>query len=139
LEELTIGDHEAWFLKNLALSTGCPEGLFYSIRQLAELEPVIASQAALLRERDGAIEAQGQLLVERWNAIEEMNGMIVDRDRCIAAQDAMIQERWHAMQEMSRIIDERQEEIRDLRSDRLVKLALRLRKAMRWLRLDSDL
>jgi hypothetical protein len=68
-----------------------------------------------------------------------MNGMIVDRDRCIAAQDAMIQERWHAMQEMSRIIDERQEEIRDLRSDRLVKLALRLRKAMRWLRLDSDL
>jgi len=146
LEELTVGDQETWFLKNLAWATGCPEDLFRSVRQLAEFKHVIASQAALLQERWGAIrdmsgviierdrtiEAQGQLLADRLNAIEQMNGMIEERDRCVTAQDAMIQERWQTMQEMS-------EEITDLRSDRLVKLALRVRKAMRWLRSDSNL
>ncbi len=139
MEELTIGGRENWFLKNLALATGCPEDLFYSVRQLAELKPVIASQATLLQEIDGTIEAQGQLLIDRWNAIDQMNGMIVDRDRCIAAQDAMIQERWQAMQAMGRAIGEQQKEIMDLRSDRLVKLALRARQAIRWLRPDRDL
>jgi glycosyltransferase involved in cell wall biosynthesis len=161
LEELTVGGRETWFLENLALAEGFPEDLFHSVRQLAEFKHVIASQAALLQERwsaihdmteaiierDGTIEAQAQLLVDRLNAIEQMNGMIVERDRCIAAQDDMLQERyrsmaaqddmlqerWHAMQEMSRAIAERQEEIKGLRSDRLVQLALRVRKAMRWL------
>jgi len=153
LEELTVGDRETWFLKNLAWVTGCPEDLFRSVRQLAEFKREISSQAALLQERwnaihemsgviierDRTIEAQGQLLVDRWNAIEQMNGMIEERDRCIAAQDVMIQERWHTMQEMSRVIVERQEEIMNLRSDRLVKLALRVRKAMGWLRADRGL
>lgn len=153
LEELTVGDQETWFLKNLAWVTGCPEDLFRSVRQLADFKREISSQAALLQERwntihemngviierDRAIEAQGQLLVDRWNAIEQMNGMIEERDRCMAAQDVMIQERWHAMQEMGRVIVERQEEIMNLRSDRLVKLALRVRKAMGWLRSDRGL
>jgi uncharacterized protein (DUF3084 family) len=161
LEELTVGERETRFLKNLALAVGFPEELFHSVRQLAEFKDVIAGQAALLQERwsaihemtediierDRTIEAQAQLLVDRLNAIEQMNGMIEERDRCIAAQgdmlqeryrsmaaqEDMLQERWHAMQEMSRVIAERQEEIKGLRSDRLVQLALRVRKAMRWL------
>ncbi|MDP1644125.1 MAG: glycosyltransferase [Thiobacillus sp.] len=153
MEELTSGQGGTWLMRKLAETSACPEGIFHSVRQLAEREQTIASQAALLQERwsaihdmngviierDEAIEAQGQLLVDRWNAIEQMNGMIEERDRCIAAQDAMIQERWHTMQEMSRVIVERQEEIMDLRSDRLVKLALCVRKAMRWLRSDRGL
>jgi glycosyltransferase involved in cell wall biosynthesis len=189
LEELTVGERETRFLKNLALAVGFPEELFHSVRQLAEFKDVIAGQAALLQERwsaihemtediierDRTIEAQAQLLVDRLNAIEQMNGMIEERDRCIAAQgdmlqeryrsmaaqddmirerdrciaaqedmlqeryrsmaaqEDMLQERWHAMQEMSRVIAERQEEIKGLRSDRLVQLALRVRKALRWL------
>ena len=87
----------------------------------------------MIEERDRGIAAQEAMIQERWQAMQEMKGMIEERDRCIAAQEAMIQERWHTMQEMSRVIVERQEEIMDLRSDRLVKLVLLVRKAMRWL------
>ena len=147
-------------MRKIAETSACPEGIFHSVRQLAEREQAIVAQDRLIEERfeiiqrmsseianrdqvianrDQVIASQAELIEERWRAMQEMKGMIEARDRCIAAQETLIQERWNAMQEMSRVIVERQEEIMNLRSDRLVKFALRVRKAMRWLRSDRVL
>ena len=160
MEELTAGQGGTWIMRKIAETSACPEGIFHSVRQLAEREQAIVAQDRLIEERfeiiqrmsseianrdqvianrDQVIASQAELIEERWRAMQEMKGMIEARDRCIAAQETLIQERWNAMQEMSRVIVERQEEIMNLRSDRLVKFALRVRKAMRWLRSDRVL
>ena len=102
MEALTSGQERTWLMRKIAAAAACPEGIFHSVRQLAE--------------REQAIEAQDRLIEERFEIIQRMNDEIANRDQVIASQAELIEERWRAMQDMTKEIDNRDSWIADLQS-----------------------
>ena len=100
MEELTAGQGGAWLMRKIAATSAYPEGIFHSVRQLAE--------------REQAIEAQDRLIDERFEIIQRMNGEIANRDQIISAQKSLIDDRQEAMQEMQREIEARGLSINEL-------------------------
>jgi len=69
-----------WILKELAEAASIPGNLFRSVAHLAEQEICIASQTALIEEKDRGIEAQTQLINERDQYIDELRSEISDQN-----------------------------------------------------------
>ncbi len=97
MEELTSGQGGTWLMRKIAETSAYPEGIFHSVRQLAE--------------REQAIEAQERLIEERFEIIERMNSEVANRDQVIASQADLIEERWRAMKHMTQEIANRDQVI----------------------------
>jgi glycosyltransferase involved in cell wall biosynthesis len=127
-----------WMLKGMAEAAAYPGALFRSIGNLAEREAEVETQRVLIEERlqvirkmgeeiakrDEAIAAQAALIEERWQTIQHMSDEIAHRDEAIAGQKALIETRWEVMQATER-------DLAALKADRLVRLALRVRRLAR--------
>lgn len=102
MEELTSVQGGSWLMRKIAEKSACPEGIFHSVRQLAE--------------REQAIEAQDRLIEERFEIIQRMSSEIANRDQAIASQAELIEARWRAMEHMTQEIANRDGWIADLQS-----------------------
>ena len=76
-------------------------------QMLEERWTAMQSMEASIRERDAAISGQAQMLEERWLAMQSMEASIRERDVAISGQAQMLEERWLAMQSMEASIRER--------------------------------
>lgn len=128
MEELTAGQGGTWLMREIAETSACPEGIFHSLRQLAE--------------REQTIEAQDRLIEERFEIIQRMSSEIANRDQVIASQAELIDNRdgWIAdlqsrLGESERVLVTREGELAGLYADRFVRMALFVRR--RWIGLRS--
>ena len=147
-----------WFLQNLADTAQLPTDVFRTIDYLAERENAITAQKALIDERwnviqsmnveigkrDECITAQTALIEEKDCCIAAQTDLIEEKDRGIAVQTVLIDERDRSLDEQSNIIDGlnqqiadqrnrlalQENELADLHSSRVVKVAIRIKKML---------
>lgn len=102
MEALTSGQGGTWLMQKIAERSASPQGVFHSVRQLAEREQTIV--------------AQHRLIEERFEIIQRMNSEIANRDQVIASQAELIEERWRVMTHMTQEIANRDDWIADLQA-----------------------
>jgi len=147
-----------WFLQDLADTAQLPTDVFRTIDYLAERENAITAQKALIDERwnviqsmnveigkrDECITAQTALIEEKDCCIAAQTDLIEEKDRGIAVQTVLIDERDRSLDEQSNIIDGlnqqiadqrnrlalQENELADLHSSRVVKVAIRIKKML---------
>ncbi|MFZ3175742.1 MAG: glycosyltransferase [Thiobacillus sp.] len=102
MEALTSGQGGTWLMQEIAERSASPEGIFHSVRQLAEREQTIV--------------AQHRLIEERFEIIQQMRSEVANRDQIIAGQAELIEERWRVMTHMTQEIANRDDWIADLQA-----------------------
>jgi hypothetical protein len=102
MEALTSGQGGTWLMQKIAERSASPQGIFHSVRQLAEREQTIV--------------AQHRLIEERFEIIQRMRSEVANRDEIIAGQAELIEERWRVMTHMTQEIANRDDWIADLQA-----------------------
>ena len=125
LQDLTSGQESPWLMQRIAEKSAISDVVFHSMRRLSEREDVIDAQEQLvqerfaiiqrmddaLRQKDTVIASQAALVEERFDIIQEMKGEIASRDEVIASQATLVEERFGIIQEMTCEIANRDEVI----------------------------
>ena len=133
-----------WFLQNLADTAQLPTDVFRTIDYLAERENAITAQKALIDERWNVIQSMNVEIGKRDECITAQTALIEEKDRGIAVQTVLIDERDRSLDEQSNIIDGlnqqiadqrnrlalQENELADLHSSRVVKVAIRIKKML---------
>ena len=119
-----------WFLQDLADTAQLPTDVFRTIDYLAERENVIQSMNVEIGKRDECITAQTALIEEKDRGIAVQTVLIDERDRSLDEQSNIIDGLNQQIADQRNRLALQENELADLHSSRVVKVAIRIKKML---------